>query len=118
MVGKNIESIDISMDTIFNPKRQKEKRQYLRRNATLPEKIIWHLLRKKQLLGYKFRRQHGIGYFIVDFYSPRLRLAIEIDGPSHESPEEREHDKNRQEIIEQCGICFLRFSGVAMPSAQ
>ncbi len=46
----------------------------------------------------------------MDFYSPRLRLAIEIDGPSHESQEERERDKNRQEIIEQCGIRFLRFT--------
>ena len=61
--------------------------------------------------GLKFRRQYGIGQFIVDFYCPELRLAIELDGDSHfNNKEVLEYDKRRQEYIERVNIKFLRFT--------
>ena len=61
--------------------------------------------------GLKFRRQYGIGHFIVDFYCPELRLAIELDGDSHfNNKEVLEYDKRRQEYIERVNIKFLRFT--------
>ena len=60
-------------------------------------------------MGYKFRRQHGVSEYILDFYCPELRLAIEVDGATHEDDETRRNDEQRQKKIEQRGIRFLRF---------
>ena len=59
------------MDKTFNRPAQKRIRQYLRNNATSAEKKLWEMLKGKQLLGYKFRRQQGIEQYVVDFYCPR-----------------------------------------------
>jgi very-short-patch-repair endonuclease len=61
------------------------------------------------MLGYKFRRQYGVDKFVVDFYCPKLMLAIEIDGPSHLEEGPGEYDNTRQSYIEALGIRFLRF---------
>ena len=61
------------------------------------------------MLGYKFRRQYGVDQYVLDFYCPRLKLAIEVDGESHFMPGAEEQDKARQEYIEAYGIRFLRF---------
>ncbi len=98
------------MSLVFNSISQKQKRQYLRNHATDAERILWSRLKGRQLLGYKFRRQHGIGVFIVDFYCPESKLAIEIDGATHWTEAEREYDKRRQEFIELYAIHFLRFT--------
>ena len=98
------------MSYVFNLRWQKQKRQYLRNNATDAERILWSRLKGRQLLGYKFRRQHGIGVFIMDFYCPERKLAIEIDGSTHWTEGEKEYDRRRQEYIELYGIRFLRFS--------
>ncbi|MFN0159317.1 MAG: endonuclease domain-containing protein, partial [Bacteroidota bacterium] len=98
------------MGTTYNRKAQKEKRQYLRSHMTLSEKILWYSLRKSQVVGYKFRRQHGIKEYIVDFYCPELRLAIEADGESHNTDGAKKLDPERQRNIEKEGICFLRFT--------
>jgi very-short-patch-repair endonuclease len=98
------------MPLVFNSRLQKQKRQYLRNHATEAERILWSRLKGRQLLGYKFRRQHGIGVFILDFYCPERNLAIEIDGAPHRSEAEREYDRRRQEYIELYKIHFLRFS--------
>lgn len=71
------------MTRLFNKKSEKEKRRYLRNNQTFSEKLVWLNLRKKQVYGEKFLRQFSINKFVVDFYCPRLRLVIEIDGDSH-----------------------------------
>ncbi len=102
------------MSEIFNRKTQKIKRQYLRNNATRAERILWSKLKGKQLLGRKFRRQHGIGPFIVDLYCPECNLAIEIDGPSHWTIEAKEYDRRREEYIELHGIHILRFTNSAV----
>jgi very-short-patch-repair endonuclease len=69
----------------FNRKETLGKRRALRNNATKAERILWEKLKRKGLLGYKFRRQHSVGKFIMDFYCPELQIAIEVDGESHES---------------------------------
>jgi very-short-patch-repair endonuclease len=60
--------------------------------------------------GFKFRRQYSIDQYIIDFYCPRLKLAIEVDGDSHFEPGAEEYDKIRQAHIETFGIRFLRFT--------
>ncbi len=64
----------------------------------------------EQLNGCKFRRQYSIGKFIVDFYCPEAKLAIEIDGDTHFTQELRPYDTARQKYIESKGIHFLRFT--------
>lgn len=58
--------------------------------------------------GYKFRRQYSVDKFVIDFYCPKLKLAIEIDGSVHEKPDQKEYDAKRQEHLETFGIKFLR----------
>ncbi|MCF6451981.1 endonuclease domain-containing protein [Vibrio sp. MMG022] len=74
-----------------------------------PEEVLWQKIRRKQL-GVKFRRQHGIGRYIVDFYCAELSLVIEIDGDSHFSTEGKEKDTKRDAFIEALGIKVLRFT--------
>lgn len=87
----------------------KERRQSLRNQATLTEARLWDRLRKKQILGVRFRRQFSIGNYIVDFYSPNIKLALEIDGKSHDTETKREYDATRDKEIRQLGITILRF---------
>ena len=74
------------------------------------EVILWSRLKGKRLDGYKFRRQFSVAQFVVDFYCPRLKLAIEVDGDSHFSEGSELSDKARQDFIESFGISFLRFT--------
>ena len=85
-----------------------EKARKLRKNSTPGEIELWKLVKNKQVLGYQFRRQRPIKNYIIDFYCKELRLAIEIDGSSHDY--KVEYDQKRQEKLEQLGITFLRFS--------
>lgn len=91
----------------FNKKSEQEKRRHLRKNMTHCEKIVWMHLRKKQL-GYRFLRQYSVDYFVIDFYCPKLKLAVEIDGEIHEIPEQKDYDKARQKYLEAFGISFVR----------
>ncbi len=77
---------------------------------TKPEVILWSVLQRKQQLGYRFLRQYSIGCFVVDFYCPKLKLAIEIDGISHNSNKAKQYDKEREEGIKIKEIKFLRFT--------
>ncbi len=98
------------MTKIFNRTDVKEKRRTLRKNMPPAEVILWSTLRGKSLKGCKFRRQYSIGPYIVDFYCPQLKLAIEIDGESHFVEGKAAYDRNRQAAIESAGVCFLRFT--------
>ena len=89
-----------------NKKELQIRRRELRRNATPQEVILWARLRKSQI-SCKFRRQHSVGWYIVDFYCPEKRLAIEIDGSQH--VENKEYDKMRTEYLNELGITVLRF---------
>ncbi|HEV8287193.1 MAG TPA: DUF559 domain-containing protein, partial [Chitinophagaceae bacterium] len=86
-----------------------QRARELRNNATQAEKIIWGYLKAKPL-GFKFRRQHPFSIYILDFYCHRLKLTIEVDGKIHELEEVKLNDKIRQELLEQEGIFFLRFT--------
>ena len=82
------------------------KSRYLRKEETKAEKILWKELRNRNL-GIKFRRQHPIDKFILDFYAPEIKLAIELDGLIHK--ENKEYDKIRTEYLESKNIKVLRF---------
>jgi len=82
----------------------------LRSNLPKAEVILWSRLKSKGLDGYKFRRQYSVGKFVIDFYCPRLKLAIEVDGDSHFSETSEVYDKERQRFIESFKISFLRFT--------
>ena len=71
------------MNKFFNKRKYKDARKKLRNNMPTAEIILWNIIRNKQIKNYKFRRQHGIGPYIVDFYCPNARIVIEIDGESH-----------------------------------
>ncbi len=95
---------------IFNRNSEKERRRSLRSNMPKAEVVLWAKIKNKQIRGYKFRRQYSVGFFIVDFYCPKLRLAIEIDGDSHFQEGKDRYDKRRQCYIELKRISFLRFT--------
>ena len=82
----------------------------LRRESTPAEQVLWEALRGSQLNGARFRRQHPVETFILDFYCPRHKLVVEIDGGIHQLPEVRERDQERQCWIEVHGYEFLRFT--------
>ena len=94
---------------IFNNKYQKPVRSELRNNQTEPEKIFWNWVRNKQF-GVKFRRQYGIGRYIVDFYCPELKLVIEIDGDSHFDEISKEYDAKWDEYLFSIGLKIMRFT--------
>jgi very-short-patch-repair endonuclease len=97
------------MNHIFNKVEYKQRRQTLRSNMTEPEKKLWQILRDKQM-GVKFRRQHGIGHYIADFYCPELKLVIEVDGESHGLAEAQAYDGIRHNFMDSLGITTLRFT--------
>lgn len=88
---------------------QTEKARALRKKGTIAEKKLWSALRNRKLNQYKFRRQHPIGYYVVDFYCEESKLIIEIDGNIHDLEDNIEYDKNRQNELESIGYRFLRF---------
>lgn len=92
---------------IFNKAEYKQRRQALRHNMSEPEQRLWQILRNKQM-GIKFRRQHGIGHYIVDFYCPELKLVIEVDGDSHFSAEAKGYDKVRDDFMLSLDIMTIR----------
>ena len=94
---------------IFNTSASREKRWNLRKNSTPQELLLWSRLRSDQL-GYRFRRQFGIGNYIVDFYCPAKRLAIEIDGSQHFENKALIYDEQRTKLIESTGCTVLRFT--------
>jgi very-short-patch-repair endonuclease len=80
----------------------------LRQNPTPAEKLLWQALRRKQLTDYRFRQQHVINRFIVDFYCAKAKLVIEVDGASHEG--NYDYDAARTEILDILGLRVLRFN--------
>lgn len=79
----------------------------LRNEPTPAEARLWRYLRRKQVDGWRFRRQHVFDRFIVDFYCPAARLVIEVDGPIHE--QQQDYDALRTAFLEALGLRVLRF---------
>ncbi len=94
---------------IHNRKYLETYRKNLRNNCTSAEAFLWKYLKKSQLRGRKFRRQHSIGNYITDFYCPKEKLIIELDGAIHNLPEIIEKDKIRTQYLEGLGFKVIRF---------
>ena len=106
--GFNIMQNKIS-DIPNNNKKLKTLRKCLRKNLTPAEAKLWKYLQNKQLDGRKFRRQHSINNYILDFYCPSEKLAIELDGEVHNIETQAEYDNERDLFLFNCGIKVLRF---------
>jgi very-short-patch-repair endonuclease len=81
----------------------------LRKKATDVERILWRRLRNRNFAGYKFRRQHPFGPYILDFYCPSAKLAIELDGGGHDYRASQVRDRARSEFLSRQGVAVLRF---------
>ena len=93
----------------YNPKLKANARQ-LRQNLTDSERVLWQRLRGKQLSDVQFYCQKPIGHYIVDFYAPKAKLVIEIDGSQHFEAQHAGKDKNRDEYLGSLGLMVLRFN--------
>lgn len=98
----------------FNPRLKSPARE-LRNNSTLAEILLWQHLKNGQRAGYDFHRQKPVDDYIVDFFSPELMLAVEIDGDSHRL--KGAEDEARQRRLETLGIRFLRFDDAAVKTS-
>lgn len=94
---------------LHNRKPLKEFRKALRNESTLEEKMLWKALRNGQIGGKKFRRQHSLGNYIVDFYCASEKLVIELDGQQHFNPGGQEADYARDEYLRSQNFKILRF---------
>lgn len=81
----------------------------LRHNPTWAERKLWSRLRGGRLCGFKFRRQHPLGRYVLDFYCASGKLAVEVDGDPHGIPPQHDHDSGRDEFMEALGIKTMRF---------
>lgn len=86
----------------------------MRWSPTPAEAALWSALKGRQLNGWKFRRQHPVGPFVIDFYCPAARLAVELDGSIHLTPEQQIRDVARTEQLASYGIRVVRFSNTAV----
>jgi very-short-patch-repair endonuclease len=93
---------------VFNSPSLKPRRKQLRNRATEAEKILWSCL-KNEGLGHKFIRQYSVEGYVVDFYCPEKRLAVELDGEIHIKQDQIEYDKYRTRLVNAWGIKIVRF---------
>lgn len=94
---------------MYQDKSFKTLRQKLRNNVTDAERKLWQVLRKNQILGYKFTRQYGVGKYVLDFYCSAVRLGIELDGSQHMEVEKVKYDLERTQFLNAQNIKVLRF---------
>lgn len=97
-----------TMGRIYNRNDQKEKRRELRNNMPDAEVLLWSKIQRRQLMGYKFRRQFGVGVYVLDFYCPQLKLGIELDGDSHFREGGQAYDARRDQHIASFEIRVVR----------
>ncbi len=103
-------SVAPTMPRIYTLTETKPRRRDLRQRSTQAERKLWAELRDGRFFGYKFRRQHGIGPYIVDFFCHELRLVIEVDGDSHFMDGAAEYDRVRQRWLENLNLRVVRFT--------
>ena len=97
------------MRFLKNDPTLKDRRRELRHNQTDAEKALWAQVRNKQFFGLKFFRQYSVGAYILDFYCPEKKLAVELDGGQHNLSEGREYDAERTAYLNSHGIEVVRF---------
>jgi len=95
------------MKFVRNDPQLKQRRQELRHNQTEAEKAFWSLVRNRQFEGKRFFRQYSVGPYILDFYCPEIKLAVELDGSQHN--DNMEYDALRTEYLKTHGIEVVRF---------
>jgi very-short-patch-repair endonuclease len=93
------------MDT---PTLMRDRARQLRRKMDLPEVLLWRQLRARQLLGLHFRRQHPVGRYILDFYCNQVKLAVEVDGYSHDVSDRPQRDQERDNWFAKRGVMTVR----------
>jgi very-short-patch-repair endonuclease len=86
----------------------------LRRKSTDAEKRLWRALRDRRCRGHKFRRQHPVPPYVLDFYCEELKLAIELDGSGHGVEDQKAHDERRTQFLERQGIRVIRFRNYSL----
>jgi very-short-patch-repair endonuclease len=102
----------------FRP-RSIERMRNLRRKQTDAERLAWRLLRNRHLAGLKFRRQHPIGRYAIDFYCVDLKLAIELDGTAHTRPGQTRKDKIKDAYLNRLGVHVLRLpNGIVLQDSE
>ena len=94
---------------IFTRNDNVERRKGLRNHSTLYESTLWKVLKNRQIENLRFRRQHGIGSYIMDFYCPEIRLCIELDGDVHEDLAQNKAGIIRTAYLNEQGITVLRY---------
>ena len=105
------------MTILNNLPHKKDQRRALRSNLTTAEATLWNNLKSSQLNNRKFRRQHSVGEFILDFYCPQEKLAVELDGAGHFTTSGNLHDAARTEYLNSVGIRVIRFENKLIWSA-
>ena len=97
------------MKFLRNDPALKERRKELRQNQTDAERAFWARVRNRQFFGMRVSRQYSVGPYILDYYCPTLKLAIELDGGQHNEAEARKYDIARSEFLNAHGIKVVRF---------
>ena len=92
------------------PLEMTHRSRSLRRGMTDAERKLWRKLRDRRPVGVKFRRQYAVSGYILDFYCPDAKLAVELDGDQHAQPERVIYDKQRDDKLNSLGINVLRFA--------
>lgn len=95
---------------MLNPKKTKKQRQFLRNNMTKWEVRLWNDLKGKKMFGIKVRHQYVIENFILDFYCPKLKLAIEVDGDVHHFRKKQVLDSKKDKLLKNEGIKLVRLN--------
>ena len=90
----------------------KSNSRQLRKNQTDCEALLWFRLRRKQILGVQFYRQRPIGNYIVDFYAPKAKLIVELDGSQHFREQQAAYDSKRDAYLKEQGLTVLRFNNL------
>ena len=91
-------------------RRLRDRSQHLRNKMTPAEQFLWSKIRGKKFKKHWFYRQKPVGIYITDFYCPKAKLVIEVDGSQHLSSKNLEYDRARSEYMKSTGLCILRFT--------
>jgi phosphoribosylformylglycinamidine synthase subunit PurQ / glutaminase len=117
MTPTDTDSNDLSPYYSSSPEewfKLKLRTRELRHESTEAEKQLWQAIRNRTVEGAKFRRQHTIGPFVVDFICMESRLILEVDGTVHDQPDQRDYDEARQQYLEGHGYRVIRFKNAAV----
>ncbi len=104
-----VEEADRARHLMRAPRSTVHRARHLRREMTLPEVLLWRDLRRRQLDGLLFRRQHPFGPYVLDFFCPEHGLAVEVDGAAHDEASRAERDERRDLWLRSQGVRVLRF---------